>query len=325
MALDYRTVYRGYGRSMVATRGDKKRSPESLVLNPPLLDEAFLRRLERLQLRSRRSFTHGIAGEHRSIRRGASPEFADYKPYTPGDDFRRVDWNIYARMGEMFVRLSEVNIDLAVHLLVDRSRSMDWGEPNKFLYAKRAAAALGYLALAGFDRVTVAPFVGEPGRTLGPLQGRSRAAGLFQFLAALPPDDGTTDLARTLRAYVNTSRRPGYLVLFSDLLSTTSMEQAFAILIERGWQIVILHTLSPWELHPTLDSDVELEDAESGERIRIRPTTETFATYQQRFDAWLTEVEGYCKRYNITYVRVPTDIPFEELATRTLIAQGVLE
>ncbi len=299
MALDYRTVYRGYGRSMVAARGDKKRSPESSVLNPPLLDEAFLRRLERLQLRSRRSFTHGIAGEHRSIRRGASPEFADYKPYTPGDDFRRVDWNIYARMGEMFVRLSEVNIDLAVHLLVDRSRSMDWGEPNKFLYAKRAAAALGYLALAGFDRVTVAPFVGEPGRTLGPLQGRSRAAGLFQFLAALPPDDGATDLARTLRAYVNTSRRPGYLV--------------------------ILHTLSPWELHPTLDSDVELEDAESGERIRIRPTTETFATYQQRFDAWLTEVEGYCKRYNITYVRVPTDIPFEELATRTLIAQGVLE
>src|SRR6476646_9925340 len=119
------------------------------------LDEAFLRRLERLSLRSRRSFTHGIAGEHPSIRRGASPEFADYKPYSQGDDFRRVDWNIYARMGEMFVRLSEVNIDLAVHLLVDRSRSMDWGEPNKLAYAKRAAAALGYLALAGFDRVTI--------------------------------------------------------------------------------------------------------------------------------------------------------------------------
>jgi uncharacterized protein (DUF58 family) len=313
-------------KAMVSTRRDEKLSTQHSALSTaPLLDEAFLRRLERLQLRSRRSFTHGIAGEHRSIRRGTSPEFADYKPYTPGDDFRRVDWNIYARMGEMFVRLSEVNIDLAVHLLVDRSRSMDWGEPNKFLYAKRAAAALGYLALAGFDRVTVVPFVGEPGRAIGPLQGRSRAAALFQFLSALPPDDGETDLARTLRAYVNTSRRPGYLILFSDLLTTTSMEQAFAILIERGWQIVILHTLSPWELQPTLENDVELEDVESAERIRIRPTLETFSAYQERFDAWLAEIEGYCKRYNITYVRIATDIPFEDLATRTLLAQGVLE
>jgi uncharacterized protein (DUF58 family) len=289
------------------------------------LDEAFLRRLERLSLRSRRSFTHGIAGEHPSIRRGTSPEFADYKPYSPGDDFRRVDWNIYARMGEMFVRLSEVNIDLTVHLMVDRSRSMDFGTPNKFDYAKRAAAAFGYLALAGFDRVIVAPFTNESGRMLGPLQGRSRAAGLFQFLTSLTPDDGETDLARTLRAYVNTSRRPGYLILLSDLLSTTRMEDAFNILIERGWQIVILHVLSPWELNPSLESDVELEDVENGERIRIRPTPETFAMYRERFDAWLTEIESYCKRYNITYVRVPTDIPFEDLATRTLIEQGVLE
>ena len=310
---------------MASASSNRKLSPQSSVLSPPLLDEKFLRRLEKLSLRSRRSFTHGIAGEHASIRRGASPEFADYKPYSQGDDFRRVDWNIYARMGEMFVRLSEVNIDLAVHLIVDRSRSMDWGTPNKFLYAKRAAGALGYLALADFDRVTVVPFANEPGRTLGPLQGRARAAGLFQFLSALTPDDGETDLARTLRAYVNTSRRPGYLILFSDLLTTTSMSDAFAILIERGWQIVILHTLSPWELHPTLDSDVELEDAETGERVRIRPTPETFAAYEERFSAWLTEIETYCKRYNITYVRVATDVPFEDLATRTLIMQGVLE
>ena len=169
------------------------------------------------------------------------------------------------------------------------------------------------------------PSSGSRARTLGPLQGRSRAAGLFQFLGALAPDDGETDLARTLRHYVNTSRRPGYLIVFSDLLSTTSMQDAFAILIERGWQIVILHILSPWEMHPTLESDVELEDAESGARIRIRPTPETFAAYQERFDAWLAEIETYCKRYNITYVRVATDIPFEDLATRTLIAKGVLE
>ncbi len=202
---------------------------------------------------------------------------------------------------------------------------MDFGTPNKFDYAKRAAAALGYLALTGFDRVIVAPFTNEAGRALGPLQGRSRAAGLFQFLSALTPDGGETDLARTLRAYVNTSRRPGYLILLSDLLSTTRMEDAFGTLIERGWQIVILHILSPWEMNPSLENDVELEDVESGERMRIRPTPETFTAYRERFGAWLGEIDTYCKRYNITCVRISTDIPFEDLATRTLIEQGVLE
>ncbi len=309
----------------MVTTSKREQSPSATRNSQAFFDEAFLRRLEKLALRSRRSFTHGIAGEHRSIRRGASPEFADYKPYSQGDDFRRVDWNIYARAGEMFVRLSEVNIDLSVHVMVDQSRSMDWGTPNKFAYAKRAAAAFGYLALAGFDRVTVAPFTGQPGRLFGPTQGKSRAAGLFQYLTDLAPIDGETDLARTLRQYVNTSRRPGYLILLSDLLTTSSIEESLRILIERGWQVVVLHILSPWELHPTLDGDVELEDAETGVRMRVRPGAEAIALYEQRFNTWLAEIETYCTRYGVQYLRVPTSERFEDLATRTLLAQGVLE
>ncbi len=301
------------------------RNPEPSRNPSGFFDEAFLRRLEKFMLRSRRSFTHGIAGEHPSIRRGASPEFADYKPYTPGDDFRRVDWNIYARMGEMFVRLSEVSIDLTVHLLLDSSESMDFGTPNKFVYAKQAAAAFGYLSLAGFDRVAVAPFAAQPGRMFGPTQGRSRAAGLFQYLQALQTTPGETDLARTLQQYVNTSRRPGYLILLSDLLSTTNLDQAFRILIEREWQIVVLHLLSPWELNPTLEGDVELVDAETGQPMRVRPTADTISLYKGRFSAWLEEIETYCTRYGVQYARVSTDLPFEDMAMRTLTAQGVLE
>ena len=312
---------------MATTPGTSPHPPSTqhTASGAQFFDEAFLRRLEKFMLRSRRSFTHGIAGEHRSIRRGASPEFADYKPYTPGDDFRRVDWNIYARMGEMFVRLSEVDIDLTVHVMLDCSRSMDWGEPNKFWYAKRAAAAFGYLALAGFDRVTVAPFASRAGQTFGPTSGRSRAAGLFQYLRALTPMDGPTDLAQTLRAYVNTSRRPGYLVLLSDLLSTTDLDAALRVLIERGWQVVVIHVLSPWELAPQLDRDVELVDAETGATLRVRPNAETIAQYEQRFSAWLADVKRYCTRYNVQYVQVSTDMPFEDVATRMLVAQGVLE
>jgi len=130
-----------------------------------LFDEAFLRKLERLAILSRRAMAGQLQGERRSPKRGQSVEFADFRPYAQGDDFRRIDWNAYARLERFFIKLFIEEEDLTVHLLVDTSRSMDWGQPNKLWYAVRAAGALGYVALAGLDRVTVTAF------------GRSEAAG----------------------------------------------------------------------------------------------------------------------------------------------------
>ena len=129
--------------------------PSSHPSTLPLFDEPFLRKLERLALLSRRAMAGHYQGERRSPKRGQSVEFADFRPYTPGDDFRRIDWNAYARLERFFIKLFVEEEDLTVHLLVDASRSMDWGEPNKLWYAARAAGALGYVALAGLDRVTV--------------------------------------------------------------------------------------------------------------------------------------------------------------------------
>ena len=200
-----------------------------------LFDEPFLRKLERLALLSRRAMAGQLQGERRSPKRGQSVEFADFRPYAPGDDFRRIDWNAYARLERFFIKLFVKEEDLTVHLLVDTSRSMDWGEPNKLWYAARAAGALGYVALAGLDRVTVTA-MGNGGKDgssfFPPRRGKQQAMSLFGFLHSLarssndpapqrpnhpipqPPNDLTTHL----HAYAAAARSPGPLLLFSDLM-----------------------------------------------------------------------------------------------------------
>ena len=165
----------------------------------PLFDEALLGRLRRLALVSGRARTEGIAGEHRSRRRGASPEFADFKRYSQGDDFRRIDWNTYARLDSLFVRLSEVTTELSVHFLLDSSASMDWrgndDRPTKFTAARCLAGALAYIALWGFDRVSIVPFAEALGKPFGPVQGRSQVVPVLR-----QPQPGRLTVLRDSRA-----------------------------------------------------------------------------------------------------------------------------
>src|SRR5215207_7938331 len=169
-----------------------------------LLDERTLTRLRRLTLVAGRARTEGLAGEHRSRRRGASPEFADFKPYSQGDDFRRIDWNTYARLGGLFVRLSEVTTELPVHILLDSSGSMDWGSdpqgPTKFAAARRLSAALACIALWSFDRLTIVPFAEGIGTPFGPVQGRTQVSRALHYLQHLDPLGGTS-LAPVVSAY----------------------------------------------------------------------------------------------------------------------------
>ncbi len=163
-----------------------------------LFDAGFLRRLEQLELASRRLTAGRLKGERRSPRRGQSVEFADYRNYSHGDDLRQLDWNVYARLERLFVKLFVEEEDVTVHVLVDASRSMDYGEPNKLDFARRSAAALAYVALANHDRVSVA-FLGE-GRVsaLRPLRGKARAVELFRFLGT-PRTERLTGLAAASR------------------------------------------------------------------------------------------------------------------------------
>jgi uncharacterized protein (DUF58 family) len=295
-----------------------------------LLDGALARRLERLTLVSRKRLVGQGQGDRRSLRHGSSLEFADDRPSVDGDDPARVDWNIYSRTDTLFVRLYEEEEVLNVHLLVDASRSMDWGEPSKLSYARRIAAALGYIALNASNRVFVWP-LSASATTYGPAWGRGRAGPMLNFLDEFKPAQQTTpqiagmrggpDLEQSLSSF--TSRAGGLVVLVSDLLSS-SWEKALARLAARSGEVVVLHTLSPQELRPALGGDVRLIDRESGAAVPVTLNNDAIRLYGQRLDAWRSSVESFCARHGMGYVPVDTAVPLETLTFDILRRRGIV-
>ena len=164
----------------------------------PLLDPQFLARLEQLELSSRKIFQGRMKGERRSKRKGQSVEFADYRNYVVGDDLRFLDWNLYARLDRLFLRLFMEEEDLHVHVLVDNSLSMDFGTPTKLHYARQVAAALGFIGLVNLDRVVVQAFNDRLTQTSPVLRGRRSLWRLLDFLGQVRPA-GPSNLARALK------------------------------------------------------------------------------------------------------------------------------
>ncbi len=315
----------------------------------PLFDLSLLPRLDRLSLVARHVRAGQIAGERRSTRRGTSVEFADYRDYTRGDDLRRVDWNIYARLERPFVKLFEEEEDLAVHLLLDGSGSMDWGsesvnqrvsesanqrvsesaisESNKWVYARRLAAALGYVALVTGDRLTVAnlqPPTSNLQPRFGPLRGRGHALRLFEWLESLEAE-GTTDLNAGLRAYAVSGGRSGLVVLISDLFSPAGYVEGLMALAARGHEVAVIHVLAPDEVEPPLAGDLRLLDVETGEPQEVTIDGGMRNLYHSRLAAWRDEIRAACRARDVHYVPVETATPFERVVLYDLRRAGLLK
>lgn len=301
----------------------------------PLFDEQFLRRLDRLSLIVRKRRSGQLKGERRSTKRGTSVEFADYRDYVQGDDLRRVDWNIYARLERPFVKLFEEEEDLSVHILLDASASMDWsGEPgssadhNKWLYARRVAAALGYIALGSGDRLTIT-LLKERGNGVlpdqfGPVRSKTQTLTLLRFLSAQQAL-GTTDLNRTLRTYALTAHRPGLTVLISDLFSPGGYQDGLGALLSQGHEGVLLHTLSPDEASPPLGGDLKLVDVETGHEQEVTIDAGMRELYGRRLQAWQDEINRWCGQRGAVYVPVTTDMPFDQLILFHLRQKGLVK
>lgn len=287
-----------------------------------LFEPAFLKQLDRLALLTRRNLAGQMQGERRSPRRGSSIEYADFKPYTTGDDFRQIDWNLYARLDKFFLKLFVAEEEITLHLLVDTSASMDWGEPNKLQYAARAAGAMGYIALAGLDRACVLGFSGEKEQRVPAQRGRSGVIPLFKYLAGLQ-GGGKTALVDSCRRYVQSARSAGPLLLCSDLLDP-NWEQALRTLGKRPFEITLLHILAPDELNPPLEGDLKLLDAEGGESLDISADLDLLQRYVERLHAWRGEVEAFCAARGINYIFVDTTQPLESLLLSVLRERQIL-
>jgi uncharacterized protein (DUF58 family) len=289
----------------------------------PFFDETFLRRLEQLELASRRLTAGRMKGERRSVRRGQSVEFADYRNYTAGDDLRQLDWNAYARLEKLFVKLFVEEEDVTVHILVDASRSMDYGEPNKLDAARRAAAALGYLGLASMDRVSVA-FLGDGGASvLPPIRGKLRALELFRFLST-PRTERLTGLAAAARAYAGRMRGTGPLLLISDLMDPGYLD-ALRDLAGTRCQLSVLHLLAPDELEPEVAADARLVDNETGHAVEVSGDDDLVERYRTRLAEWADEISAFVGRRGGAYVQVPTDLDLADLLFDVLRRRRVVE
>ena len=288
----------------------------------PLFDSAFLRKLDRLALLTRRAMAGDMQGERRSPRRGSSVEFADYRSYVAGDDIRQIDWNLYARMDRFFLKLMVAEEELTIHLLVDNTASMDWGEPNKWLYARRAAGAFGYIALSSLDRVTVTALAAGRAQQLPSVRGKRGALPLFDFLQKLPA--GTSgNLLATARRYIQTARNVGPLLLCSDLMDP-NWQEALRTLTSRPFEITILHVLAPQELRPDIDGDFRLLDAEGGAPIEVTADLDVLRQYDQNLQSWRAEIESFCTGRGINYIFADTSVPVEDFVLSNLRQRGVL-
>ena len=292
-------------------------------VDPTVFDEAFLRQLERLLVLMRSPVRGGLKGGRRSVKRGQSVEFADYRDYTLGDDLRQLDWNVYARLERLFVKLFIEEEDVTVTLLVDASASMTAGRPSKLLFAKRAAAALGYIALASEDRVTVSALTGRASRRRAAMRGSGRIFRLLSDLSAVEPSVGPTDLLAAARHAAAQLHGRGVVILLSDLLDPAA-DRVIRELAATGSELIVLHILSPEELEPQLEGDLRLVDVETGAGVDVTVDLPTLDAYKARLAAWQAGFADLAAKRRASYVDLPSDANLADLMFNELRRRRVL-
>ena len=292
-------------------------------VDPTVFDEAFLRQLERLLLLMRSPVRGGLKGGRRSVKRGQSVEFADYRDYTLGDDLRQLDWNVYARLERLFVKLFIEEEDVTVTLLVDGSASMASGTPSKLLFAKRAAAALGYIGLASEDRIVVSALTGRTARRRAALRGSGRVFRLLADLSAIEPADGPTDLLAAARHAAAQLHGRGVVILLSDLLDPAA-DRVIRDLAATGSELIVMHILSPEELDPVLEGDLRLVDVETGEGLDVTVDLATIDQYKARLAAWKDGFADLAAKRRASYVDLSSDVNLADLMFAELRRRRVL-
>ena len=294
-----------------------------MAVTEQLLDQDTIRRLEQLALVSRKISTGRLRGERRSRRRGVSNDFADYRNYVAGDDLRFLDWKIYGRLERLFIKLFLEEEDLRVNVLIDASASMQFGEPEKFLYAKRVAAALGYICLSRMDSLTVMSFGNGLRESFGPKRGIVNSRAYFEFHANLEVGDDTSLLA-SLRAFSQSTRGRGLTIVISDFYDFNGYEAAFRQLFAADHEVLAVHTLSPQELKPDYQGDIRLQDCEFDVSTDVSMGKNVSDLYESTLAAFCNGMKNHVIGHGGYYLTVSTATPFERLVLDLLRRRGIV-
>lgn len=286
-------------------------------MDTELFDSDFLRKLEFLTLFSRRLHRGDVRGEHSTYRKGTSLEFHDYRTYQAGDDFRYIDWNVFSRIDKLFVKLFRAEEDLTLHLLVDTSASMSFGNPSKIEYAKKIGAALGFIGISNLDRVGATSFSSRLQSSLPAYRSRRQLFSLLEYFSLLVTEGGTS-FNNALIEYSLKARRPGLAIVISDLLDPDGFTKGVRALLYRKFEVVLIHVVAEEELQPPQRGAFRFTDSETGEERKITVDSSLLRTYQGVMTAFFTEVETFSLKSGVEYLRVSTIIPFEDLILKYL-------
>jgi uncharacterized protein (DUF58 family) len=289
----------------------------------PLLRPELLAKLQRLELVSRKIFRGRLKGERRSPRKGQSVEFADFRPYVRGDDLRRLDWNLYARLEKLFLKLFLEEEDLHFYALVDTSGSMGFGSPTKLDWAKQLAAALSFVALAGADRVKIETLAQPLNQRSPALRGRRSLWRMLEQVAGLESGE-QVPLSQGIKNFCLRNPGRGIVVLISDLLDKTGYESGLRYLSARQMDAYVVQPLAPEELDPELRGDLRLVDCEDGEVTEVSASPALLASYRRTLTAFLDGVQRFCARRNMAQVVARTDQPVEQLVLTYLRRRGLV-
>ncbi|MEZ6241572.1 MAG: DUF58 domain-containing protein [Phycisphaerales bacterium] len=324
-----------------------------------LLDSRLISQISRLDLTSRKIFAGKLKGERRSKKRGESVEFADHRPYAIGDDLRHIDWNIYARLDHLFMKLFLEEEDLSLHIVIDCSESADCGDPGKFLFMQRLAMALGYIGLVNLNRVAITALAGELAtdqprekpvgtgsvfapsplpsggtgvppvsspstlHTIRDLRGRRRTQDLARFICSLRPS-GSTDFTEAAKRIALTRRGKGVMLVLSDFFMKEGYETGLRLLVGRGYDLFAMQILAPQEVEPDIAGDLRLRDVEDFDQAEVTITAPLLKRYKQTLAAYCGELRDFCARREITHLSVRTDTPIETLIMDYLRQRGLL-
>ena len=292
-----------------------------------LISPDLMKSLEQLQLLARRRSKSTTKGERRSGARGHSVEFADYRNYVPGDDLRRIDWNLFGRLGHLFLKLYEEERELPVTIYLDVSESMSFGSVTKFDFARQLAAAVGYVALCGFDRVTVEPFpLVDSQKSLASelraMRGRHSSIRFFDNLNQLKVG-GVADLNKVLRLGAIKHRAQGVVVILSDFLNQAGYETGLKSFANRGSEVHIVQILAEEELEPSTYGDLKLIDSETGSEQEVTFGKYRLKNYQKTVQNYCRRLQDFCQSRGMHYQLAQSNMPIDDLLLKSMRTGGM--
>lgn len=285
------------------------------------IDELFLQKLEKLHIIAKKGI-HDM-GKHVTARRGEGLEFLDYRLYQSGDDLRYIDWNVYGRTGKLFVKIFHAETSRMVHIILDMSRSMEFGVPSKMFFAKRLAAMLSFLYLCSYDRISLEPFSNHLMQPLGPVTGKKQFFLILQFLQQLHPQ-AATRINFCLQNCAERIKPHEQVIIISDFLDPAGYETGLKCLAYSHADVDIIHIFDPHEAHFDHHSGmVQLEDIESAQNKLLTIDRKTLEYYKKSIQHYITRLEDFCIHHGLHFFHYQTDTPVEHVVSDYIVRKNM--